>query len=122
MGAGSLALIVWLSDAEVDFVLAEVSGDVHAGKRITIDYLRREILAARKLGYTKMLNTIGEGIGAIGVPLRDAQGTVVASLAISSVEKRISSREALLTDAMRKEAAHFTDILRQYGGATAANS
>jgi DNA-binding IclR family transcriptional regulator len=52
-------------------------------------------------------------MGAIGLPLRDPQGQVVAAISIVALSERIAEREAMLVDALNQEARAISKQLTQ---------
>jgi DNA-binding IclR family transcriptional regulator len=103
VGAGSLALLAWLPDAEIDAIIEIVVPRLVKSPRITEKFLRERIAAARKHGYTVLIDAAYPGMGGVGMPVRDDGGQVVAALSIGASSDRIRRREAELADMLRKE-------------------
>ena len=108
-GAGSLALLAWLPDREIEALLSAVAPRLSAYPRVTPAVLRDEIVASRRRGYTIMLDLIIDRMGAIGVPIHDPSGRVVGALSIAALSERIRDRETLLRDALLRE----QDLIRR---------
>jgi DNA-binding IclR family transcriptional regulator len=104
VGAGSLALMVWLPDAEIDAIIEVIMPRLAKSPRITPKYLRERIVAARKHGHTVLLDAAFPGMGGVGVPVRDDTGQVVAALSIGASSDRIRRRETELAEMLKKEA------------------
>lgn len=104
VGAGSLALLGWLPDAEMNTIIDIVVSRQQTGSRITRNYLKERIRVARKCGYTLLIDAAIRGMGGIGVPVRDENGDVVAALSIGAASDRIVSRESMLSSALLQEA------------------
>jgi DNA-binding IclR family transcriptional regulator len=102
-GAGSLALLAWLPDREVEPLLSAVAPRLAAYPRLTPELLRREIATSRARGYTLMLDLIIDRMGAIGVPIHDPSGRVVGALSIAALSERIREGEIALRDALLRE-------------------
>jgi DNA-binding IclR family transcriptional regulator len=103
VGAGSLALMVWLPDAEIEAIIEVLIPRLAKSPRITPKYLRERITAARKSGHTMLLDAAFPGMGGVGVPVRDDTGQVVAALSIGASSDRIRRREVELAEMLKKE-------------------
>jgi DNA-binding IclR family transcriptional regulator len=104
VGGGSMALLAWLPQAEQEAVLDITVGRLDIYPRIDRPVLERHIAEARERGFVAMYDIVVEKMGAIGLPLRDAQGQVVAAISIVALSERIAEREAMLVDALNQEA------------------
>jgi DNA-binding IclR family transcriptional regulator len=104
VGAGSLALMVWLQDAEIEAIIEVIVPRLAKSPRITPKYLRERIVAARKHGHTVLLDAAFPGMGGVGVPVRDDTGQVVAALSVGASSDRIRRRETELAEMLKKEA------------------
>jgi DNA-binding IclR family transcriptional regulator len=113
VGAGSLALMVWLPDAEIDAIIEIVVPRLVKSPRITEKYLRERISAARKHGHTVLIDAAYPGMGGVGVPVRDDTGQVVAALSIGASSDRIRRRETELAEMLKKEALVLARAIAQ---------
>jgi DNA-binding IclR family transcriptional regulator len=113
VGAGSLALIVWLPDAEIDAIVEVIMPRLAKSPRITPKYLRERIVAARRHGHTVMLDAAYPGMGGVGVPVRDDTGQVVAALSVGASSDRIRRREGELAEMLKKEALILSRAMAQ---------
>jgi DNA-binding IclR family transcriptional regulator len=113
VGAGSLALIVWLPDAEIDAIIEVIMPRLAKSPRITPKYLRERIVAARRHGHTVMLDAAYPGMGGVGVPVRDDAGDVVAALSVGASSDRIRRRESELAEMLKKEALILSRAMAQ---------
>jgi DNA-binding IclR family transcriptional regulator len=113
VGAGSLALMVWLPDAEIEAVIEVIVPRLAKSPRITPKYLRERIVAARKHGHTVLIDAAYPGMGGVGVPIRDDAGQVIAALSIGASSDRIRRREAELADMLKKEAQVLARAMAQ---------
>jgi DNA-binding IclR family transcriptional regulator len=104
VGAGSLALLTWLPDAEIDAIIESVIPRLAKAPRITEKFLRERISMARRHGHTVLIDAAYPGMGGVGVPVRDDAGQVVAALSIGASSDRIRRREAELAEMLKKEA------------------
>ena len=104
VGAGSLALLSWLPDAEIEAILDIVVPRLANWPRISARFLRERIATARRHGHTLLVDAAYGGMGGIGVPVRDETGAVVAALSIGAATDRVTGREAALAELLKKEA------------------
>jgi DNA-binding IclR family transcriptional regulator len=104
VGAGALALLVWLPDAEIEAVIEVIVPRLAKSPRITPKFLRERIASARRVGHTVLIDAAFPGMGGVGVPVRDEAGEVVAALSIGAASDRIRRREAELAAMLKKEA------------------
>ncbi|AOZ02158.1 IclR family transcriptional regulator [Cupriavidus sp. USMAHM13] len=104
VGAGSLALLAALPDAEVEAALQCLAPALNRYPRISTALLRREVEATRERGYAVLLNVVVERMGGIAVALPDPDGYPLAALSIAALNERISERETALARALRREA------------------
>ncbi len=113
VGAGSLALLAFLPDAEVERILLE-----HASSRAAFPFddiqLRQMIAAARRQGYAyndvhvfKGMETITD-MAAVGVPIMSSRGMPVAALHLTAITQRLEQpRRDNIVAALRREAEHI---------------
>ncbi|MGF6308247.1 DNA-binding IclR family transcriptional regulator [Bradyrhizobium sp. i1.8.4] len=113
VGAGALALLVWLPDAEIEAVIEVIVPRLAKSPRITPKFLRERIGLARKAGHTVLIDAAFPGMGGVGVPVRDDAGEVVAALSIGAASDRIRRREAELADMLKKEAQVLARAMAQ---------
>ncbi|SFG62672.1 transcriptional regulator, IclR family [Palleronia marisminoris] len=115
VGAGSLAMLAALPDAEVEAVLADISPHLPADYP---DYaphiLRADIERTRARGHALNPGRIVAGSWGIGVALRRGDGTVAGALSLAAVESRMQPpREAELAALLAREAAEVETRLRR---------
>ena len=113
VGAGNLALLVWLPDAEIDAIIEVIVPRLAKSPRITPKFLRERIAAARKHGHTVLIDAAYPGMGGVGVPVRDEAGQVVAALSIGASSDRIRRREVELAEMLKKEAQALARAIAQ---------
>ncbi|MCA1399425.1 IclR family transcriptional regulator [Bradyrhizobium sp. BRP56] len=113
VGAGALALLVWLPDAEIEAVIEVIVPRLAKSPRITPKFLRERIAMARKAGHTVLIDAAFPGMGGVGVPVRDDAGEVVAALSIGAASDRIRRREGELADMLKREAQVLARALAQ---------
>lgn len=103
VGAGSLALLAWLPDREIDAILAANETRLSHYPDLSASMIYREITVSRRQGYVFLLDRVVPKMGAIGVPLLDAAGQVVAALSIAALSERLLERRETLRDALLYE-------------------
>jgi DNA-binding IclR family transcriptional regulator len=102
-GAGSLALLAWLPQEEVEAVLKLIAGTLKTRHpRVTASLLKQEVANARAQGYALLLDVVVEQMGGIAVPIFGSDGRPVAAISIAALSQRITSRLDLLVPALRK--------------------
>lgn len=105
VGAGSLALLACMSDAEVDAVMPAIAARLDRYPRITPALLARHVADARRRGYAVLLDVVVERMGGIAVPIVGRDGRPVAALSVAALTDRITERERQLAVALKREAA-----------------
>jgi DNA-binding IclR family transcriptional regulator len=91
IGAGSLAILAALPDAEIDFIIR--TNSQICAKRYplaTDDAIRRLVADARRNGYALNPGLIFPGAWGIGAAIHDPPGTPVAALSIAAIESRMT--------------------------------
>lgn len=104
VGAGSLALLAWMPDAERDAALETLAQQLGRYPHISVALLRKLVAQAQQRGYAVMLDVVVERMGGIAVPILDPQGRPVAALSLAALSERIVTREATLAQALHREA------------------
>lgn len=105
VGAGSLALLAWASDEEIAALLPLIKPLIAPFPKLSVKLVEQEIERSRKRGYTLVLNTLVEQMGAIGVPVLSARGAPIAALSIAALSERISARKNSMVEWLQQEAA-----------------
>ncbi|MGY2049774.1 IclR family transcriptional regulator [Methylobacterium sp. JK268] len=117
VGAGAMAILAWLPDREVEAILGIVVQRLGPYPRLSPSEIWDTVRASRERGYTVLLDRVIDTMGAIGVPVRDAAGRPVAALSIAALTTRVREREALLAEALRREANLMErERVPEYGG------
>ncbi len=108
-GAGSLAVLAWLPDDEVEAVLTLLASVFKKRyPRITRGLLETEIAAARQRGYTMLLDVVVDQMGGIGVPILGGDAKPIGAISPAALSQRISSRLPLLVPALKKAGAELS--------------
>jgi len=104
VGAGSLALLAWMPQAEREAALEVLLTQLQRYPRIDAGLLHERIEQARGKGYAVLLDVVVERMGGIAVPIFAPDGKPVAALSIAALNERILGREAQLAQALQREA------------------
>lgn len=123
VGAGSLALLAFESDAEISAVLKANTAERAGFDRFGDDALADMIVDARHHGHTYNDGRIVAEMNAVGVPVLDASGRVAASLSVAAIHDRMQpERRAMIIRLLKQEAAVLCGLLEERNriGATSA--
>ena len=117
VGAGSLAMLAFLPDEEVEQVIA-AQGAEQARFGIDEMTMRDMIATARRLGYTLNDERLIPGMSAVGVPIRRPNGQPFAALSVAAVSTRLQPpRRDTIVASIKQEAeqieAELEPILSQ---------
>ncbi|TWG88421.1 IclR family transcriptional regulator [Cupriavidus gilardii J11] len=104
VGAGSLALLAALADHEIDAVLDCVAPALKRYPRLSTTALRRHVEQTRARGYAVLLDVVVERMGGIAIALPGPDGYPVGAISIAALNERITTREAAMARALRREA------------------
>ncbi len=104
-GAGSLAILLELSDAEIEQVIAINAPRLPLFGCLTESRLRQAIKSSRELGYAINAEDVLTGVTAIGVPIRQANGACYAAVSLAAITSRLSGpRRDEMAQMLLKEA------------------
>jgi DNA-binding IclR family transcriptional regulator len=112
VGAGSMALLAWLPDQEIEPLLDSVQERLRQYPNYSLDGIRAEIAESRERGYTLVIDRIVDRMGAVGVPVIGLDGMPIAALSIAALSERITSRLDELVAALKQEALAIKDPRR----------
>lgn len=94
-GAGPMALLAYLPDAEVDEVLKmNHRAYVELGLPSDEAALRGQIDEARRSRFVRNNGEINPKVSAVAVPLRDGEGSVVAAVSVVAIFERMQEERA----------------------------
>jgi DNA-binding IclR family transcriptional regulator len=112
VGAGSLAILAFLPDDEVERVIAAQGGD-QARYGIDEMTMRDMIATARQLGYSVNDERLIRGMSAIGVPLRRPNGQPFAALSVAAISSRLQiPRRDSIAASLKQEAMLLEEELK----------
>lgn len=103
VGAGSMALLAWLHDREIDAILAANETRLADYPHLSNPIIREEIAISRRQGYVFLLDRVVPKMGAIAVPLLDPSGQVVAAISIAALSERLLEQREALRDSLLHE-------------------
>lgn len=110
VGAGSLALLAWLDDEEVERITRANAGNEN-DSRLDPAQLQGLVATSRAQGYAHNPGLIVPGAEAVGVPVFCGDERIpVAALSIAAIESRIAEpRRAQLVGWLQREASALAD-------------
>jgi DNA-binding IclR family transcriptional regulator len=112
VGAGSLAMLAFLPDDEIEAVLAAQRPEQ---ARFNIDEMtmRDMIATARQLGYTLNDERLIPGMSAVGVPIRRPTGQPFAALSVAAISTRLQMpRRDSIVASLKQEAEQIETELK----------
>ncbi len=110
VGAGSMALLAWLPDEEIDTVL-QLNQAVNTQKYplMTIPLIKQEVARSRERGYSMLLEVVVAQMGGVGVPVFGRDGRPYAALSVAALKDRISDRKEFLVAELQKVARELAN-------------
>jgi DNA-binding IclR family transcriptional regulator len=90
LGAGSIALLAFLSDAEVDAVLQHNRAVLEPYSRFDMNGLLTIIAQARTQDYVLRKSTVVDGITTIAVPVLDYRSRPLAAISLAAIDQRMA--------------------------------
>jgi DNA-binding IclR family transcriptional regulator len=105
LGAGSIALLAFLSDEEIEAVLQHNRAALEPHSRFDMNTLYTTIAQARTQDYVLRKSTVVDGITAIGVPVLDYRGRPLASVSLTAIDQRMTHDRLALVAQRCREAA-----------------
>jgi len=108
VGAGSMALLAFLPDNEINTAIARNRIWLEKYPRFTPDYLHEQVQETRARGYALNRDQVISGMSAIGMPALGRDRLPIASISVAGITERIiGDREAHLVELIRTETAHL---------------
>ena len=106
VGSGSLALLAFLPDQEIEAVLKQNESWLRNIKGYDSAYIWKAVTKTRRHGFSFVDGRIIHGMNAIGVPVFDNSRKVVAALSLAAIAGRVSGdRITEIVAILKKEAA-----------------
>ncbi len=114
IGAGGIALLMKLSDNEVNEILAINSHRLGQFAGIDVAALRPMIERARQLGYALNDRQVTPGAISVGLPLPNRFGPPVAAISVGAISSRMgSARRRQLAGVLRQEIEILDGVMRE---------
>lgn len=104
-GAGSLALLAWMPDAEIEAIMPSVADRLARYPRLSTRVLEAHIVESRRRGYAVMLDYVVDRMGGIAMPILGKDRRPVAAISLAALTERITTREQALAEALAREVA-----------------
>ncbi len=112
VGAGSLAMLAFLPDEDVERII-QANGAEQARFGIDEMTLRDMIATARRLGYALNEERLIPGMSAVGVPIRRPNGAPFAALSVAAISSRLQTpRRDSIAATLQQEAQQIETELR----------
>jgi DNA-binding IclR family transcriptional regulator len=101
IGAGSMALLAWLPEAERQESIAAQAGRLAHYPQIDLATLSARAEEARARGHVVLRDFVVRGMTGIARPVRDGAGLVIGALSVAALTERLSGpREAMAIAAL----------------------
>jgi DNA-binding IclR family transcriptional regulator len=123
VGSGSLALLAFLPDDEIEVILKQNEVRFREFDGYDVTYIRKAIVKSQRDGFAYVGGRIVAGMNALGVPVYDSAGNIVAALSLAAIADRVSGdRIAALVKLLKREAVRLGDALSVKAGSVAAEA
>jgi DNA-binding IclR family transcriptional regulator len=109
VGAGSMALLAWRPESEIEVILPMVAPLLKNYPRVDMAWIKKEIRDSRERGHTLFLNMLVDHMSGVGVPILSPDAKSIGALSIAAISERISSRLIELVEMLRREAKVIGD-------------
>ena len=121
VGSGSLALLAFRSDEEVEQSIAVNAKKLATYGRFDAPLLRELVAATRRRGYSFIDGQLIAGMSAVGVPIFNERGRAVAALSVAAISARLSTaRRRMLVPIMQDMARRIERRLAPPGATVPA--
>lgn len=91
LGAGGLAILAALDEAERDEVVAQIEERPAALGKLTTAELNRSVAAARLAGYSLISGRVTPGVTAVGVAFKDTLHRPIGAISIAAITERMDA-------------------------------
>lgn len=105
VGAAGMAVLAFLEPGEIEVALAAITPRLVDWAGHTPELVRRRAGQAARLGYALNDGQIFSAMWAVGVPVRDGTGQVVAALSVAAITERMQEPRLAATVALLKREA-----------------
>lgn len=123
LGAAPQVLLAHADPDDIDRIIRTSLTRMTVMSRTDPEELRAELAAIRRDGYAIADGDIITGVAAIGAPVHDARGAVLAAVSLSGLSDRMAgSDRGRIIDAVRAMAAEISGEFGWHGGGEAIRS
>lgn len=113
VGAGSMALLAFLPDAEVSAAIARNKVWLAKYPQFNAEMLHQQVLETRARGYALNRDQVIPAMSAVGVPVLGPDGRPIAAFSVAGITERIvREREPELVALLRTEATQLSSVFR----------
>jgi DNA-binding IclR family transcriptional regulator len=105
MGAGGLAILAALDQAEMDDVVAHINDGPGGFGKLSIAELKRSVVAARQAGYSLISGRVTPGVTAVGVAFSDTLRRPIGAISIAAIAGRMDAPRVRALAAKLRSAA-----------------
>lgn len=106
VGAGGLAILAALPEAERREVTAAIAPELDADYQTSPDRLAELVDQVHRDGYTLIHNRVFQGVSALGRSIQDADGRPVAAVSIATINQRMRPSRVRELDGYLRRAVH----------------
>ncbi|WP_341676011.1 IclR family transcriptional regulator [Comamonas thiooxydans] len=90
VGAGGLALLSFLTEAEREAALEELCDSLPQFNGLSVDTVKQMITETRQRGYSHISNHAVAGVTGFGMPILDRVGTPLAAISVTAINDRMT--------------------------------
>lgn len=122
IGGASLAILSFMSDDEIEEALEANRDQIETFPRLDISRIWSLVEAARRDGYAFFDGLVVPEMSAVGVPVMNRSGRVIAALGVSALRTRLEpDRRRTIIEWMKAEARLVEERLASLTGALSAS-
>lgn len=112
VGSGSLALLAFLPNAEIDKVISGNQRWLAEYPKFTAGDLWTAIAETRRYGFSFNDGRVVQGMNAVGVPVLDTNGRPIAALSVAAIAERLRGDRIIeVASLLQREAAELAAVL-----------
>ena len=111
VGAGSMALLAFLPDREIEEVIAENASRLANYPKLTPETILRIVRETRERQFSLNDGGVIDGMSAVGVPILDVRGQLVAALSVAAISERmLPERRLSIVETLWREAKRLSHL------------
>jgi len=92
IGAGSMALIAFLPENQLELILSGNALRYPQYKNLTVHGIRNLVRKSQKAGYVVSEGLFHDGVTSIGIPVFNRQKETIAAITVSSISQRMEEK------------------------------